>query len=276
MEDIFERALTTGADGMVGSYVDFGTRTNHRMLDVTDFKQTIEAISKSRPKLILHLAAETDVDRCERDPQHAFLVNAIGTYNVAFAAKHVEALLIYVSTSAVFDGFKTDPYTEDDTPNPRSIYGNSKYAGELIVQSMGSPYIIARACNMFGGGPKRDQKFVANIIKQIGNTKIDAVTDQIGSPTFGKDLIGGIIRLIRENKRGIFHLSNTGSCSRYECASHIIKTLGCSLSLYKAKMKDFPSRTPRGINESMISLKINFMRPWREAISEYLKEEWNG
>src|ERR1700754_3933984 len=104
LDDLLKHSLITGADGMVGSYIDFGTRTNHRSLDVADLKEVLTVCKKVAPKLIIHLAAETDFDRCERDSANAYMVNAVGTYNMAIAAREVGAKLVYVSTSVVFDG----------------------------------------------------------------------------------------------------------------------------------------------------------------------------
>src|SRR3989344_4148971 len=109
--DIFDRALITGADGMIGSYIDFGIRTNHRSLDVTNLAEVMKVCNTHKPKLIIHLAAETDVDQCERDETHAYSVNAVGTYHMALAARDINAKLVYFSTSGVFDGTKGDPYT---------------------------------------------------------------------------------------------------------------------------------------------------------------------
>src|SRR3989338_1085855 len=99
--------LITGADCIVGSYIDFGIRTNHRSLDITNLTEVVKVCEKHKPKIIIHLAAETDVDLCERDATHAYNVNAIGTYNVATAARTIGAKLVYISTSDVFDGTKT-------------------------------------------------------------------------------------------------------------------------------------------------------------------------
>ena len=154
-DNILNDAIITGANGMVGSYVDFGIKTDKRMLDVTDFEETTKVISKHKPPVIIHLAAETDVDRCERDPVQAYLINAIGSYNVASVARDIGAKMIYISTSAVFDGFSNNPYNENDKPNPQYFYGRSKYIGEALVKDISDNYIIARVCGVFGGGPKK-------------------------------------------------------------------------------------------------------------------------
>ena len=196
----FDKILITGADGMVGSYVDFGVKTNRQSLDITDPKQTLSVIEKYKPEAILHLAAMTDVDQCERDPRSAYLANGIGAYHVALAAKRCGAKMIYISTAGVFDGEKNGPYTEEDVPNPQNYYGYSKFLGESAVRGVLEDCLIVRTCWMMGGGPAKDKKFVAKIIAQLAKPEIkeiNAVNDQIGSPSYAKDLVAAIKELIR-------------------------------------------------------------------------------
>lgn len=260
---------------MAGSYVDFGIKTDRRLLDVTDFEETLKIVKFYNPKIIIHLAAETDVDRCERDPEYAYSVNAIGTYNIVTAAKEIKAKLVYISTAGVFDGEKNEPYNEEDEPNPQNHYGRSKYVGELIVRGMLKDYIIARACWMFGGGPMKDQKFVAKIIKQLQNPEIRAVDNQFGSPTFGKDLIAGIKNLLTQGKSGVFHLANKGVCSRYDVARQIVENLKLKTKVIPVSHSFFNLSAKRVNNEGMAS-KIDIMRPWQEALKEYLETEWKN
>ena len=270
-----EKVLITGANGMVGSYVDFGIKTSRRSLDITDLNEVLSVCRKYKPSAILHLAAETDVDRCERDPEYAYMVNAVGTYHMAVAAKELGIKLIYVSTAGVFDGTKKTSYNEKDVPNPQNYYGRTKFLGELAVRGILDNYIIARVCWMFGGGPEKDQKFVAKIIKQLGNKEIKVVTDQIGSPTFGKDLITGIKKLISQDARGIYNLANSGVCSRYQFAEMIVKNLGKKTKVIPVKMSDFKMDAPRTFNEGMVS-KVKTQRSWQSALKEYLETEWKN
>ena len=277
MKNIFDETLTTGAEGMVGSYVDFGYKMGRRSIDITDLNEVLAVCRKYKPKAIIHLAAETDVDRCERDPQYAYLVNSIGTYNMAIAAKEVGAKFVYISTSAVFSGLKKKPYEETDEPDPQSYYGRSKLLGEIIVKNILKDYIIGRVCWMFGGGPKKDQKFVAKIIRQISQPEINVVTEKYGSPTYGKDLIGAIKKLITKEEVGIFHLSNEGTPSRSEVVSEIIKITNSDATVKEVEQgffdKDNYQKRPN--NESMVS-KVKIMRPWQDAIREYILNEWKG
>lgn len=259
---------------MVGSYIDFGIKTDRKDLDITDLEQVMKIVRLHKPQAIIHLAAETDVDLCDRDPRHAYKVNSVGTYNIARAAKDVGAKLVYVSTAGVFDGEKDGPYAEMDMPNPKNFYGKSKHQGELIVRAMLDDYIIARACWMFGGGLRQDKKFVSKIIKQLDKEEIKAVDDAYGSPTFGKDLVEALKRLLKENAIGIFHLSNEGACSRYEVAKFIIETLKPNVKLIPVGLDHFPGAY-RVKNEAMVS-RHKLMRSWQKALKEYLETEWGN
>src|SRR3989344_596944 len=276
MEYDFSKVLITGAGGMVVSYVDFGIKTDHRLLDVTDLKEVMDICAKYRPGAILHLAAETDVDRCERDPDYAYKVNSLSTYNLALAAKKYGAKLAYISTAGVFDGQKGGAYAEEDEPNPQNYYGHSKFLGELAVKSILKDYLILRVCWMMGGGPEKDQKFVAKIIRQLLNPevkKIMAVKDQIGSPTFAKDLVRTAKILISENKRGIFHLGNKGVVSRYDVAKFIMDFFSSKKSIEPVKSSFFGLDAKRTKNEGLASC-ADLMRPWDDALKDYLNSEW--
>lgn len=268
------KVLITGAGGMVGSYIDFGIKTNHRNFDITDFDEVMKVVKDQKPQAIIHLAAETDVDRCDRDPNYAYLINGVGAYNVATAAKEIGAKLVYVSTAGIFDGEKSGPYTEDDEARPQNFYGRSKYMGELIVRGMLEDYIIARACWMFGGGPEKDLKFVGKIIRQLDKPEIKAVDDAYGSPTFGKDLMGAIKQLVLRDATGVFHLSNEGSCSRYEVAKFIIDMMKPGMKLSPVHLDYFPGANR--VKNEVMSSKERLVRPWQEALQEYLETEWKN
>lgn len=269
-----DKILVTGADGMVGSYVDFGIKTNHRSMDITDLKETISVMEKYKPEAILHLAAETDVDRCERDPEFAYMVNGVGTFNIATAAKRVGAKVIYISTVYVFDGSKNKPYIEDDEPSPTNHYGQSKYLGEIIVKGILKDYLIVRAGWMFGGGPQGDQKFVAKIIKQLNQPEIKAVNDKFGSLTYAKDLIAKIKGFISEDKTGLVHVANSGFCSRYDIALEIKKATKSAAKITPVDSSYFNLDAPRSSSDTMESSNGGIMRPWQEALDDYIATEW--
>lgn len=272
-EDFFSKVLITGAGGMVGSYVDFGIKTDRQFLDITNFEAVQGVISDYKPTAIIHLAAETDMSVCEKSPERAYLVNSTGTYNLAILARDLGSKMVYISTNAVFDGLNRGPYKEDDLPFPNSVYGKSKYIGELIVGKLSNNYLIIRTSWIFGGGPQKDKKFVKKIIEQLNGSEIKAVDDQIGSPTFGKDLIAAIKKLLLEDAGGIFHLANSGVCSRYEFTREIINILKPDVKIVPVKSGFFNLDAKRTTNEGLVS-KVNLMRPWQEALREYLETEW--
>jgi dTDP-4-dehydrorhamnose reductase len=266
------RVLITGADGMIGSYIDFGVKTTRKDLDILDQAAVIRYVRELKPSMIIHLAAATDMKRCETDPEHAFSVNTIGTYHIARAARETGAGLVYLSTSRIFDGKKKGPYTELDIPNPVGAYARSKYAGELVVEELVPDHIIIRTSWVFGGGPQRDNKFYGNVIRQLGGNQISAIDDVLGSPTSAKDLVEAIKELIAHEKRGIFHISNSDTATRYDIVRFISKHVGASTEVLGVPQKHFASGTPLPDNESVTSAVD--LRSWRSALAEYLDIEW--
>ena len=284
------RLLVTGAGGMVGGYVPEVFRDYELILtdvvpgliplDVRDSLAVTAMVRREKPDLVLHLAAATDVDRCEQEPEEAFRSNAGGTQNITMACLEKEIPMIYVSTAAVFWGDKPDPYVETDTPRPSNVYGRSKLAGEEIVASLLPRYAIVRAGWMIGGG-ERDKKFVGKLVRQMaeGKKHLKAVNDKWGSPTYAKDLLAGIERLIRRGSYGLYHMANEGWCSRYEIALQIRDLLRCpDVEIEPVSSDQFPLPAPRGRSEAIQNKKLELLglppqRPWREAIREYLEKE---
>jgi len=269
----FSRVLTTGADGQIGSYVDFGIRTTRQMLDITDERAVMSYIKDKEPTAIIHLAGATDMSRCENEPAYAYELNVRGTYNVARAARAVGATIVYASTSRVFKGDKESPYTEDDIPEPDTHYGRTKHIGELVVSSLVAEHIIARTCWVFGGGPERDNKFYGNVIRQLDKPEIVALGDVHGSPTYAKDYIEAIKELLAKEECGIFHIVNEGVATRYDIASAIVGELKPTVTVHAVDRSYFPSGATLPTNESIVSERVK-MRPWQEALSEYIKVEW--
>lgn len=284
------RVFVTGAAGAVGSYVPqvfddaelilTDRQGRFEQLDVADPDAVLEAISKAEPDVVLHLAAATDVDRCEQDPDLAFRTNAIGTENVAVACARTGSTLVYISTAGVFAGEKSQPYTEFDEPGPANIYGHSKLAGERAVAALLDSFYIVRAGWMIGGA-HLDRKFVGKIVDQIegGAERLRAVDDKLGSPTYAKDMLRGIRLLLESATPGLYHLVNEGMCSRYDVAVAVRDIAGKpELEVEPVSSSFFPLPAPRARSEAMRNYKLdllglNPMRPWRTALEEYLSQE---
>jgi len=280
------RILVTGARGMLGTDLcrilrDHGHRveaTDIQEMDVRDFDRVRRTLAETRPDWVLHLAALTDVDGCEREPEQSFLTNTIGTQNVALACQAVGAGMVYISTLSVFDGAKCEPYTEFDAPNPQSWYSRSKYQGELIVEKLLSRYYIVRAGWMFGGGPE-DKKFVAKIMELAAQRpSLTIVDDKFGSPTYTQDIATGIEQLLGTGLYGTYHMVNTGGyCSRFEFAQAILTYAGnTACTLKPVNSATFPLPAPRPRMEAARNLNLelrglHWMRPWREALQVYVQ-----
>lgn len=271
----FSRVLTTGANGMIGSYVDFGMRTDRETLDITDAEAVLRYVMEHRPRAILHLAGATDMERCEREPGFAYELNVRGTYNVARAARAVGATMVYASTSRVFKGDKAEAYAEDDLPEPATHYGNTKHIGEIITASIVPRHIIVRTSWVFGGGLERDNKFYGKILRKLesGESEIAALDDVRGSPTYGKDYVVAIKELLEKGKYGTFHIANAGAATRYDLARAMAAQLKPDVKVRAVDRSHFASGATLPVNESIVSTHC-VLRPWQEALTEYLAHEW--
>lgn len=271
----FEKVLTTGANGMIGSYVDFGMRTDRETFDVTDAESVMQYVHEHKPQAILHLAGATDMARCEQEPAYAYELNVRGTYNVARAARAVGAVMVYASTSRIFKGDKTVPYTEMDVPEPETHYGRTKHIGEIVVASLVPQHIIARTSWVFGGGPERDTKFYGKVLKQLRlGSEIAALDDVHGSPTYGKDYIAAIKELLAKGEYGTFHVANAGEATRYDLASLMATHIKSNTEVRAVDRSRFASGATLPTNESISSKRVT-LRPWQEALAEYLTKEWS-
>jgi dTDP-4-dehydrorhamnose reductase len=282
--------LVTGAAGMVGSYVPrvfneaelvlTDIMGDFPRLDVRDPVAVMQMVRDVRPDVVLHLAAATDVDRCQQEPDWAYHTNSVGTQNIVLACQATGALLVYIGTAGVFWGDKPEPYTEFDVPRPANIYGDTKLQGEQIIASLLHQYYIVRAGWMIGGG-KRDKKFVGMIANQImaGKTKLRIVNDKFGSPTYAKDLLSGIKKLLSTGYYGLYHMVNAGTSSRYDVAVAMCDIINRpDIEIEPVSSAYFPLPAPRARSEAMRNYKLellglNSMRSWREALEEYMLEE---
>lgn len=278
--------LVTGANGMVGSYVkevfadEALTLTDIPEMDVRDKSKVFGLVAKHKPNIVLHLAAETDVDRCEKEVDHAYRTNTLGVLHVALACQKIGAEMIYISTGGVFNGKPQQVHTEFDRPEPLNIYSKAKYEGEKIVRDILDRYYIFRAGWMIGGGPAKDKKFVGKMIELLtSRSEVSAVNDKYGSPTFARDFVKGIKKIIKTGNYGLYHLVNNGVVSRYEIALEIAGILGSKAKVNPVTSEKFPLPAPRAASEAMRNYKLQLlgidpMPGWKEALAEYVKE-WN-
>jgi dTDP-4-dehydrorhamnose reductase len=244
--------------------------------DVRDAEAIAEEIRLAKPKFVLHLAAMTDVDGCETNPDEAHRINAVGTRNVALACRRCDAVMIYVSTGMVYDGRKEAPYIEFDPVSPVNAYARSKYRGELAIRELLSRFYIFSTCWLFGGG-RDDKKFVAKIVERARRSgEIKVVNDKFGSPTYTADLARGMCGFIESGLYGKYHCVNTGCVSRLEMAREIVTAARIGdCNLVSVSSDEFPLPAPRPRSEAMRNYNFELlglapMRDWKEALGEYL------
>lgn len=272
----FSRVVTTGANGMIGSYVDFGTRTDRTTLDILDADAVTAFVKKHNPSAIIHLAGATDMVKTEQDPVYAYELNVRGTYNVARAAHETGAVLVYASTSRIFKGDKKTAYAEEDAPEPETYYGQTKHIGECIVATLAPKHIIARTSWVFGGGPERDNKFYGKILRQLqsGESEIVALGDVRGSPTYGKDYLAAIKELLEKGEYGTFHIANSGEATRHDLAAAMATHVKPDAHVRAVDRSHFASGATLPTNESISSKRVT-LRTWQEALAEYVRDEWS-
>jgi len=221
------RIFLTGAEGQLGhelvaAFADHEVvATDVAQVDITERAALLEAIAAARPDVVVHPAAWTAVDACEGDPDRAFAVNAVGTRNVADAAEQRGVPVVYVSTDYVFDGTKPTPYDEGDEPNPQSVYGRSKLAGERELRPGSTIVRTSWVCGFHG------PNMVKTILRLAAeHPTLSFVDDQRGHPTFAPDLAAVIRTLVLEQRPGLFHVTNQGAVSWYEFARAVLESAG--------------------------------------------------
>ena len=243
-------------------------------LDVTDAAQVRSTLEAFAPDLVIHAAAMTDVDRCEREPDLAYRANALGTQNVALACQRCDAAMVYISTDYVFDGSKGAPYYEYDPPAPLSVYGRSKLAGEWATQTLLCRFYIVRTAWLYAPGGRN---FVSHTVLRLAREQgaLTMVTDEAGSPTYAPDLADALARLIRSKLYGIYHFTNAGVCSRYEWACEALRLAGLGhIPVTPSRNYVRAAPVPRRVELRNLcgatQLGIT-LRPWQEALAAYFE-----
>jgi dTDP-4-dehydrorhamnose reductase len=249
--------------------------------DVRDYAAMARHIEDFRPHVIANLAAMTDLEECERDPERAWATNALGAENLGLLATRCDATYVYVSTAGIFDG-EQDVYTDYDAPHPLGCYAKSKYAGECYVRQSVPKHFVLRAGWMMGGGPRKDKKFVNRLYHQLaaGKRTLQVVDDKLGTPTYTVDFVQGIHRLLESELYGLYNQVCSGRGSRYDVAVELVRLLGLVGSVAIEKVSsDFFAReyfAPRPASEQLVNAKLaarklNVMRDWRVCLAEYVR-----
>lgn len=283
------RVLVTGAGGMLAQAVlpalaaadHVVTPCTRAALDVTRAADVRRAVRDARPDWVCHLAAYTDVDGCESEPERALLVNGLGSRNVAAAAAEAGAAVLAVSSDYVFPGDDPAPRREYDPVGPVSVYGRSKWAGEQAVRELNPRHTIVRTAWLYGQGGKN---FVDTIRAKAqasaakgGSGPLRVVDDQHGAPTWTADLAGVLLALMERREFGTLHATNDGACTWHEFACEICRQAGAQVNVARLSSAELarPARRPAysvlhtGWLEHVLGRRLPH---WRDALSRYLAQ----
>lgn len=253
--------------------------TEFEDLDLADRAGVSRFVAAERPALILNCAAYNRVDEAEDHPETAFAANTFGPRNLALAAAECGAVMVHFSTDYVFDGFAGRPYVESDVPLPRSVYGISKLAGELMVRASCPRHFVFRVCGLYGYAGSRDKgsNFVETMIAMARQGKpLRVVDDQFLTPTSTQDVVEAVLPIINTDKYGLYHLTASGSCSWYEFACAIFEEAGVDVDLRPVPSVFSKTKAPRpgySVLDNFASREAGFadLPPWREGLRRYLQ-----
>jgi dTDP-4-dehydrorhamnose reductase len=277
------KILITGANGQLGQdieklckhntidYIATGSKT----LDISSESEVKHFLNNNPVDVIINCAAYNAVDLAETEWMKAYRVNGLGVRNLAIAANSVDAILVHFSTDYIFDGISCIPYTIADLPRPISRYGLSKHLGETMARDIADRFILIRTSWVFGRGNDNFPKKILNWGKNM--TELKVVDDQIASPTYTVDLSRATLDLLNKGSRGIYHITNSGYCSRYEWAEYILNKTGWKGKLVRGSSDEFNSAARR----PAFSVLDNFGTPeslgyslpdWKDATERFLND----
>lgn len=288
------KLLVTGAGGLLGSEVvecaqkinEMNIKqkctpvyeilgTTHGSLDITDRAAVLATVREFRPDCIIHCAAYTAVDKAEDEQEKCYAANVLAPQYMAEAANEIDCALLHVSTEYIFDGEGDQPYGADSEMNPINYYGMTKMLGEKAVREQCRKYYIARTSWTYGKNGNSFVKTMARVAKT--RPEVSVVDDQIGSPTYVKDVAEKILELVNSGAYGIYHLVNSGYCSRYEMTKYLYGLLDIETNVKPIKSSDYMAKARRPLNcrlsqNLLLNAGIEPLRAWNEALEEFCRE----
>ena len=278
------KILVTGSKGMFASdllrFLDESDNYDvigfdRAILDITDKDSVKGAIKANRPDVVIHAAAQTNVDLCEENPEEAYRVNTFGTSLVALYARKYGANLVYVSSCGVF-GDEVKAYSEYDPVELKSVYARSKYLGEEAVRQQCPTSIIIRPGWLFGGTISHPKNFVyKRFLEGSSKESVESTIDKWGCPTYTLDLAKKILELIETDSFGLFHITNQGRATRFDYVQEILKNFGLKTEVVPVDSSRFPRSAPVPDCEILdnMNLRLCGFKPlpsWKEAIKNYV------
>jgi len=281
------RIAVIGADGQLGSDLLKALRGDDIIplyypdFDIAEPAGARRTLRDIQPETVINTAAFNRVDECEAEPWPPFRLNALAVRELSLAARELGFCLVHFSTDYVFDGRKGSAYTEDDAPNPLSVYGVSKLAGEYFVRALLDRFFLVRTCGLYGvaGSKEKGYNFVDRIISLAGEGRtVRVVNDQWVTPTSTAELAERLAALIRTNRFGLYHLTNEGACTWFEFAREIFSLLGLESRLEPVDSRSVDAKAQRpsySVLENKRAKEIGLpdFSPWQEALRDYLRRK---
>lgn len=279
-----KKFLITGANGQLAKeFISFLKQKGANyvaltkdQLDITDFESSKKVISEEKPDILLNCAAYNLVDQAEDEPEKAFKINSEAVSNLAAICKRHNIFLVHFSSDYVFDGKKSEPYTEEDTVNPLNVYGKSKLEGEEGIRKELEDFLIFRLSWVFGHGR---QNFLYKLSQWAQNKKsLEIVDNEISIPTYTRDIVKVVLSVLKKGLKGTYHLTNGGKCSRYEWAKYYFKKKGINIEICPVASGHFPVKAERPLYACMshghICNELDISIPtWQEAVDCCLEKE---
>lgn len=245
-------------------------------MDITDADAVREVLYANRPEIVIHCAAYTAVDNAEDEVETCRRVNVDGTENIARICRELDAVMLYLSTDYVFSGTGERPWKPEDEAEPLGVYGLTKYEGELAVKKYLKKYFIVRVSWIYGINGKNFVKTMLRLGEERG--AVSVVNDQIGSPTYTRDLAVLLADMAESKKYGTYHASNEGVCSWYEFACQIFREAGMDyVTVTPVDSASFPAKAKRPSNSRMDKGKLtangfSLLPTWQDALHRFMKE----
>lgn len=282
------RILVLGARGMLGQEL-VATLTQHLdsptsdqliawdlpELDIGSKEDVLESISRVKPDLVINAAAYTNVDGCEENEEQTMSSNAAAPGFIAQACKETDSLLVHFSTDFVFDGRSDDPYKPGDSVNPLSVYGRSKWEGEVAIRSSGCHHLIIRTSWLFG---IKGRNFVEAILnKAESGESLRVVNDQVGCPTYAVDLADAVVKLLNTRANSTIHFCNAEKCSWYDFAKEIVQYVSNDIlveTMTSEQLHQSAQRPAYSVLDTSLYFEYTGHQPatWRDALSRYMTE----
>ncbi|MBQ6512941.1 dTDP-4-dehydrorhamnose reductase [Methanobrevibacter sp.] len=275
------KILITGSNGMLGNDLIEVLKDNHELilttsksLDITDKTHVVDFICENKPDIVINSAAYTNVDGCEENQETAFMINGEGVKNLALGCSKINCPLVHISTDYVFNGENTVPWVEDDETGPISVYGKSKLKGEEAILEILDKFFIIRTAWLYGLNGGNFPKTMLELAKN--HSEITVVYDEVGTPTYTLDLAEAISQLIETDYYGIYHITNSGSCSWCEFAKYIFNVAEKNVKVIPVTASEFARPAPRPHysvleNKKWVDNGFKPLRNYKEAVKEYIE-----